>query len=174
MEKKEIEKMIEEKVSQELEEGQDLLQKQTEIAERLFERRMQISPVTADLFLKHLDILLEAGKNFLIVSSTVLVTTLAVDSNTIKNIDIDFLRKISLCAVAISAVSIFVTLLFRWLTTKKLLEDIKTLEKFYQELVNQKFEILNLTTRQMREETGEKVKEILRKKELVKKHAPDL
>ena len=165
MEANKIEELINQGISIKTLELQRFVEKQAEIAEKLFDRENQFYPLRADLLLGHLDILLEAAKNLLLVSSTVFIAALALNTSAITNIDVDLIRKISIIVMVVSALSMVGILWIRGKEKSLILESINKTAKVYGELVGIKFEALELTINKKSSEIKEAVKARMKKNE---------
>lgn len=174
MDKSRLEKMIDDAVLTQTREIQSIVEKQSEVAEKLIDRENQFSPLRTDLLLRHLDILLETAKNFLLIFSTIFVTALALDTGSVTNIDADLIRSISAGVIAISVLAIICILWSRNTATKAVLEYLRLLQEKYGEIVNVKFDGIALAFPAKRSELTEALKTELRKNPYIKEAAPDL
>ncbi len=157
MNKNKIDKLLDQQILIQSQYYQKFVEKQADIAEKLFVRQNQYLSLSADLHLGHIDILLETAKNFLLIASTVFVTALALDASKITNIDVYLIRKISMDGIIVSALSMVFFLWGRSKVKGVLLASIDKTEKLYGDLVDAQFEALGLTTSKKRSEMKEAV-----------------
>ncbi len=120
-------------------------------------------PQTYELNLKHLDILLEASKNFLVIFSSVFAGSIALISKDISNIDIDLIQQISLGIVIVASISIFGLLKIRGKAVKEITDHYLEIMKHDEELSKIHRNVVDLSSDRSIDETTNEVIESLKK-----------
>lgn len=114
----------------------NITQNNQKAVEKLLAWQNQNRPLVIDLHIRHLDILLETAKNFLLVSSTVFIAAIALNTSILINIDVNLIRIISGLVMVGAVLFIIGILWIRGNETYKIIENINETEKIYRELLN--------------------------------------
>ena len=172
--KSELEIIIKQKLTEALSEisgEKKILEATIGFQEEKMQKLLNAFPLKMDLILKHWDILLDTAKSFLLVSSTVLVTSLALDVSKITTININLLRLISTGFLLISTVFMIFILYKRNEEKKRILNDFTNINSMHSDLSNMKKDLVNINVDS--KELKEKIKNNLKKDEFLSKYLPD-
>ena len=175
--KPEVENLIEEVISNVLMESKDeikLVGDKISLNEAELERISSLFPITTEVLLKHWDILLDTTKNFLVISSTIFVTALALNKEVLINININFIRIVSIVIFLLSTIAIIYILYKRNNDKEEFIHNLSDIKNLYHELNNLRKELIEINSKKYREVLRKVAKEKLMENEFIQKNIPDL
>ena len=140
---------------------------------KLLDTRTNLLPLNTDILLKHWDILLETIKSFFLASSTIFVTSIAIDTSKILNINIHIIIKLSILGLIISIILGGYILYKRNQEKKEIIRKLSFLDDKYTELNKINHEILDMSTSKYLEEIKEAARKSIREDPIFKKHLPN-
>jgi len=152
---------------------QESLKAQMVSQKELLESRTNLLPINIELLLKHWDILLETVKSFFLVSSTIFVASIALDTSKILNINIPLIIKLSIIGLVLSLILGSYVLYKRNLEKKEIIRKLSFLDDRYTELSKINHEVFNMSSPKSLEEIKEAARLTLREDPILKKHLPD-
>lgn len=158
-----VETLIETQVEEKLKSGKKYLEECVDATKNNIDSHKEWFPQTNELTLRHLDILLETSKDFLIIFSSAFVGSIALKSETISNIDLNLIRWISLGVVIIASISMLCILKTREKVLKEIMNQYLQIRKLRSEVNKTHREIIDLISPRNIDETKKEIIETLKK-----------
>ena len=141
-----FEQLLNAEVNSNLKTRQAYLQNSLDSVRRYIERSAEFTPLTTNLFLKHIDISLDAAKNFIVIASTAFLGSLTVTVDRVGNIDVSFVRLISLLVLLGTSAVFGLLWISRTRAVDAVLDHYKKLDDTQRNLYKDELEIQNLTS----------------------------
>lgn len=166
--KAKLESLIDSELIKVLKAGQQQLKEEIEIKKYDVETINRFLPQTTELLLKHLDILLETSKTFLIASSTVFAAAWAINDQNVLTFDINKVRIVSFMIIILSSLAMGIILCIRRSKVKNIIDQLARIEKNYRDISDVNKKIINLTSPKTIDELRENVKTTLKNDPITK------